>query len=100
MNRFALILPLVAGALAACATTAPEGPAPQVHVDGPKFAAADFDCGAEPVPPDPAPAKATGKAGALYDNRLAGWGRGCRDKLASAGRTLDAAGQVAKASEQ
>lgn len=77
--------------LAACATD--QAPATvSTTVSGPRFAAAQFDCGARPMPPDPA--GAGGKTAAKYENRLGAWGQGCQDKLQSTGRELDAAALV------
>ena len=81
----------VAVLLAGCATV-PAPPAPVVEIAGPKFARSQFACGTRPIPPDPA--KATGKAAAIHENRLGAWGEGCSDRLQSVGVTLEAAGQV------
>lgn len=78
--------------LAACAHDAP---APvNTSVEGPKFPASQFSCGARPMPPNPS--GATGKTAAKYENRLGAWGQGCSDKLQSTGRELEAAGQVVR----
>lgn len=87
-NAAALVMAL---ALAGCATA----PAPQmqtIEVTGPRFARTDFDCGNEPLPPDPK--AATGRTAARYENALGGWGRGCKDRLQSVSKQLDAAHQV------
>jgi len=79
--------------LAACATD--QGPAAvSTTVSGPRFAATQFDCGARPIPPNPA--GAGGKTAAKYENRLGAWEQGCQDKLQSTDRELDAAGQVVR----
>lgn len=82
-------------ALAGCATK-PDDTRPRVDIAGPKFAAAQFDCGTRPIPP--APAVAAGKnaasAGAHYENNLDTWGQRCSGKLRSVGDQLREAGQV------
>lgn len=79
--------------LAGCAHD--QAPAPiETLVSGPKFPAAQFDCGQRPLPPSVA--NPTGKTAAKYENRLGAWGQGCSDRLHSTGRQLDAAGQVVR----
>ncbi len=78
--------------LGACAH---DGPAPiNTSVSGPKFPAAQFDCGSRPLPPNVA--APTGKTAAKYESRLGAWGQGCSDKLQSTGRELSASGQVVR----
>ena len=86
------LIVLAALALAGCATV-PDVPAPSVEVAGPKFPRAQFNCGDKPLPPDPN-RKPTGKDGARYENRLAGWGQTCADKLQSTAVGLEGAGQI------
>ena len=89
------VLPiLVLLALTGCITTGKKSLAPQVTVTGPTFTPGQFQCGDKPLPPNP-DKDGTGKAGALHENRLGGWGEGCRAKLESIGAALAGAGQVA-----
>jgi hypothetical protein len=68
---------------------------PQITVDGPKFPAAEFNCGQKPIPPDPATAgDHAASDAAYYENRLAVWGQRCANKLHSVGAALNAAGQI------
>jgi hypothetical protein len=85
------LLPIV---LTGCVTTGEAPPPPTVTVTGPTFTPGQFQCGTRPLPPDP-DKNGTGKAGALHDNRLGGWGEGCQNKLESVGAALAGAGQVA-----
>lgn len=82
--------------LAACAHNPPPAPV-SAPVSGPRFPAQQFDCDEEPLPPDPSiEANRRGKAAAKYEGGLRRWGRGCKAKLESTGRELDAAGQVVR----
>lgn len=93
MRRIAI--PLLALMLAGCAATT-KPTAPQVSVEGPKFAATQFRCGAKPVPPDPQKGPA-GKAAARYENALGTWGQNCANRLESIGTALGGAGQLERA---
>jgi protein involved in polysaccharide export with SLBB domain len=81
-------------ALTGCVTANPPAPAPQVTVTGPTFTPGQFACGPRPIPPNP-DKQGTGKAGALHENKLGGWGEACSAKLESIGAALAGAGQVA-----
>jgi hypothetical protein len=78
--------------LAGCETDGVTGP-PVATISGPHFSASRFDCGTEPLPPDPVKA-GTAKAGAKYESHLRGWGRGCNNNLTSVGHELSANGLV------
>jgi hypothetical protein len=95
--RHLIVLALIALALSAC-TSRPDFK-PAVNVDGPKFAASQFDCGPKPLPPSAAIASSSkaGSAGAHHENDLGQWGQSCANKLASTGDQLRDAGQVVDA---
>lgn len=90
--KIPLILALLT--LTGCATTGSTGTAPIVTVEGPKFTPGQFDCGRRPIPPNP-DKNGTGKAAAIYENKLAAWGQACSNKLGSVGVALSGAGQLA-----
>lgn len=92
-----LIALTLASILAGCVTDQEQRPVPvQVDISGPMFAASDFNCGKDPLPPEPLsldPAH-QGSAAATYEKKLDTWGNGCNNKLHSVGQQLDAAGQI------
>ena len=89
--RFRLFALAIVLPLAACAK--PELPA--VIAAGPSFDGSRFDCGARPLPPDPAAVGVKcGSAAARYEERLGSWAQSCDNKLGSVGIELAAAGQV------
>jgi len=91
MKWFALVAALV---LAGCASKPPDAPI-QVVVSGPQFPSTAFECGTEPIPPDPKTVGTrAGSAAAHYENSLRSYGNGCRRKLGSVGTQLRTAGQV------
>lgn len=91
---FAIIIILAMTVLLGGCTT-DGAPRPEVQVSGPKFSAGRFDCGKEPVPPNPVGLGSKGgSAAASYENHLSAWGNGCSTKLKSVGSELDASGQV------
>ena len=93
MKRALLLASL---ALAGCQTNREDTPsAPVAMISGPLFAETRFDCGRQPLPPDPALiGDRAASAAAHYENALGAWGRRCRNQLASVGTELKGAGQV------